>query len=286
MNKKFFLCGIAAVIILISIAFYCTPIHKSLRTISAGESIDTSAVQAPLYAGISAQTYQYNHGIATGEIPIEVPPFFEEDVYTFLQGHRAWSSNATWSGEWCMKYAKGQYFSGFGCGFCCVANVYSTLSPYTCSPLDVYDYAYKETGYTPSKANSALDWGNMKVILKDLGMSCDVYYKDNSYEAFRDQISSAKMAGTLVSSANDDRLWQKVPGHYVTVCLYDASDDTVLLGDPGSPTNNRTRVPLTYIYDALKTTSKFQYLLVDDYTEANNQWLHDGIDEVWNAPAN
>ena len=126
----------------------------------------------------------------------------------------------------------------------------------------------------------------MKVILKDLGMSCDVYYKDDSYEAFRDQIRSAKMAITLVSSANDDRLWQKVPGHYVTVCLYDASDDTVLLGDPGSPTNNRTRVPLTYIYDALKTTSKFQYLLVDDYTEANNQWLHDGIDEVWNAPAN
>ena len=286
MNKKFFLCGIAAIIILISMAFYCTPIHKSLRTLFAGESVDTSAVQAPLYAGISAQTYQYNHGIATGEIPIEVPPFFEEDVYTFLQGHRAWESNATWSGEWCMKYAKGQYFSGFGCGFCCVANVYSTLSPYTCSPLDVYDYAYKETGYTPSKANSALDWGNMKVILKDLGMSCDVYYKDDSYEAFRDQIRSAKMAVTLVSSANDDRLWQKVPGHYVTVCLYDASDDTVLLGDPGSPTNNRTRVPLTYIYDALKTTSKFQYLLVDDYTEANNQWLHDGIDEVWNAPAN
>ena len=142
---------------------------------------------------------RYNHGIATGEIPIEVPPFFEEDVYTFLQGHRAWESNATWSGEWCMKYAKGQYFSGFGCGFCCVANVYSTLSPYTCSPLDVYDYAYKETGYTPSKTNSALDWGNMKVILKDLGMSCDVYYKDNSYEAFRDQIRSAKMAITLVS---------------------------------------------------------------------------------------
>lgn len=78
MNKKFFLCGIAAVIILISIAFYCTPIHKSLRTISAGESIDTSAVQAPLYAGISAQTYQYNHGIATGEIPIEVPPFLKK----------------------------------------------------------------------------------------------------------------------------------------------------------------------------------------------------------------
>ena len=146
----------------------------------------------PLYAGIVSQTYQYNHKIVTGEISLDdLAPFSEDEVYTFLQGHRAWSAGATWSGQWCQKYAKGQYFSGFGCGFCCVANVYSTLSPYTCSPLDVYDYAYKETGYAPTKASAALDWGNMKVILRDMGMDCDVYYKANDYADFQKQVKSA-----------------------------------------------------------------------------------------------
>ncbi len=35
----------------------------------------------------------------------------------------------------------------------------------------------------------------------------------------------------------------KSSGHYVTLCLYNPTDDTILLGDPGSPTNNRSRVP-------------------------------------------
>ncbi len=31
----------------------------------------------------------------------------------------------------------------------------------------------------------ALDWGNMKVILRDMGMDCDVYYKANDYADFQ-----------------------------------------------------------------------------------------------------
>ena len=139
---------------------------------------------------------------------------------------------------------------------------------------------------TPTKASAALDWGNMKVILRDMGMDCDVYYKANDYADFQKQVKTSKMTIALVSSANDDKLWQRVPGHYVTLCLYNPTDDTILLGDPGSPTNNRSRVPLSYVYDALKTTSKFQYLLVDDYAETDNTWLHDGIDENWIAPEN
>lgn len=257
--------------------------HLYARNVNAAEDF----LPDSLYAGIVSQTYQYNHKIVTGEISLDdIAPFSEDEVYTFLQGHRAWSAGATWSGQWCQKYAKGQYFSGFGCGFCCVANVYSSLSPYTCSPLDVYDYAYKETGYAPTKASAALDWGNMKVILRDMGMDCDVYYKANDYADFQKQVKTSKMTIALVSSANDDKLWQRVPGHYVTLCLYNPTDDTILLGDPGSPTNNRSRVPLSYVYDALKTTSKFQYLLVDDYAEADNTWLHDGIDDNWIAPEN
>ena len=61
-------------------------------------------------------------------------------------------------------------------------------------------------------------------------------------------------------------------------------DDTVFLAEPGSPTNNRTRIPLRYVYDALKTTSKFQYLLVEQYQEEENQWKESGIDENWNRP--
>lgn len=288
MNKRLIHCGIAtlcAVLVLLGFLFHAQILSKT-RQLFAQENTATDTVDATPYAGIFAQVYDYNHKIATGQISLDdVAPFPENQVYTFLQGHTAWSNGVTWSGEWCMKYAKGQYFSGFGCGFCSVANVYSTLSPYTCSPLDVYDYAYKETGYAPTKASAALDWGNMKIILRDMGMDCDVYYKADDYADFQKQVKTSKITIALVSSANDDKLWQKVPGHYVTLCLYNASDDTVLLGDPGSPTNNRSRVPLSYIYDALKTTSKFQYLLVDDYNESDNTWLHDGIDDNWNAPA-
>lgn len=258
---------------------FLAPENKSLAN-----DLPTSPTGDGLFAGACAVTFQENKGIANGEIAIDNYAFTEDKVYTFLQGHRSYSSGITWSGQWCQKYAKGQYFSGFGCGLCCIANVYSTLSPYSCSPLDAYNFALDETGYNPTKSNAAIDWGNMKSTLKKMGFSCDVYYKAASYEEFKEQIKNSKIAISLVCSANDDTYWQNVPGHYVTICLYHSSDDTVFLGDPGSPSHNRDRIPLKYVYDALKTTSKYQYLLVDNYTEEGNLWGHDGITDTWYAP--
>ena len=34
----------------------------------------------------------------------------------------------------------------------------------------------------------------------------------------------------------------------------------------------------------LQTVSKYQYLLVNGYSEEQNQWKQDGIDEAWVAP--
>lgn len=38
------------------------------------------------------------------------------------------------------------------------------------------------------------------------------------------------------------------------------------------------------MYMCLKTVSKYQYLLVNGYSEEQNQWKQDGIDEAWVAP--
>lgn len=209
----------------------------------------------------------------------------EQEVYTFLQGPRSWTEGIFWSGEWCYLSVKGNTFGNFGCGLCCMANIYDTLSPYEVSPWDMCEYARTASGYAPTRKSGAIDWGNMKVVLQSCGMICDVYYKPDTYEAFQAQMAEAKSAVVLVSSNDDDTFWKDTPGHYVNIWLYEPESDTVFLAEPGSPENNRTRIPLKYVYDALKTTSQFQYLAVDEYREENNQWKADGIDEIWNRPA-
>ncbi len=208
----------------------------------------------------------------------------EQEVYTFLQGPRSWSEGVPWAGEWCFFGVKGNSFGNFGCGLCCMANIYDTLSPYEVSPWDMCEYAMSVSGYAPRRKVGAIDWGNMKEVLKKCGVVCDVYYKPDSYEVFQQQIAEAKSAVVLVCSANDDTYWKDTRGHYVNIWLYQAEDDTVFLAEPGSPENNRSRIPLHYVYDALKTTSKFQYLLAEEYIEENNQWKVSGVDENWNRP--
>ena len=68
----------------------------------------------------------------------------EDEIYTFLQGPKSWNSRLEWSGEWGESYVDGGYFGGFGCGLCCMANIYSSLTPYQCSPVDMYHYAKKQ----------------------------------------------------------------------------------------------------------------------------------------------
>ena len=42
-------------------------------------------------------------------------------------------------------------FGNFGCGLCCMANIYCTLTEHTCSPWDMYEYARQVSGYAPSR---------------------------------------------------------------------------------------------------------------------------------------
>ena len=208
----------------------------------------------------------------------------EEDVYTFLQGPRSWEEGISWSGEWSQFRIEGNPFGGFGCGLCCLANIYNTLSPYEVPPWDMCEYAIQASEYAPDGRYGAIDWEPMRDTLKQCGVRSKLYRKPRSYKRFQRQIKKAKSAIVLICSGDDDTYWQDTPGHYVNIWLYREEDDTVFLAEPGSPENNRSRVPLRYIYDALKSISRFQYLLVKGYLEEDNQWKADGIDEAWNCP--
>lgn len=208
----------------------------------------------------------------------------EDEIYTFLQGPRSWGEGISWSGEWATFNINGNPFGGFGCGLCCLANIYDTLSPYEVSPWDMFEYAMSVTDYSPTGRAGAIDWVYMKETLECCGFTCGLYRKPESYEEFKEQMEVMKSAIVLISSSEDDTYWQDTPGHYVNIWGYRNEDDTIFLSEPGNPENNRSRIPLRYIYDALKTVSRYQYLTVKGYQEEKNQWKADGIDEIWNRP--
>ena len=208
----------------------------------------------------------------------------EEDIYTFFQGPRAWKARAAWSGSWNSMILGGQEFSIFGCGLCCLANMYCTLTPYTCSPVDMFYYAQEVTDYAPSSGYGAIDWSYMRKTLQKTGINSKLRRKDKTYEEFQKSIAGGITAIVLVSSVNDDTYWDETGGHYVNIWLYNSEDDTVFLADSGNMEHNRARIPLRYVYDALKTSSKYQYLLVTSVDPEGNTWQHDGIKERWRKP--
>lgn len=209
----------------------------------------------------------------------------EEDIYSFLQGPRSWGSQIDWSGEWAQAMINGNSFGGFGCGLVTMANVYSTLSDYECSPLDMLSYAMEVSGYYPTRKAGAIGWDAMNTTLQKAGMMTQLHTIPSTYEEFRAQIAASEASILLISSANDDSFWQDVPGHYVSVYLYEEDTDTVFLTDSGDPDKNRTRVSLQTIYAALKTASEYQYLTVESYSEDQNQWKFNGITDTWVRPA-
>lgn len=243
----------------------------------------------PLYAGIVSEfrgneieeVVQHKVYFVAAAEKAEHP---EEQIYSFLQGPKSWNEGRAWAGEWSGKYVRGNFFGNFGCGLCCMANVYSSLTNYTCSPWDMYEYAREVSGYSPSKKVGAIGWADMKVTLRKSGFECQLKNKPASYEEFQRQVAECRTAVVLVCSRDDDTYWKKTGGHYVNIWLYDAKTDEVFLTDPGVPEHNRQWVPLRYIYDALKTVSQYQYLLVNGYEEEKNLWMQDGIDELWWQP--
>lgn len=220
----------------------------------------------------------YEAGIIDLSVPVVYLTAEEkaEKVYTFLQGPRAFEEALPWSGEWSKQIVRNNSFGGFGCGLCCMANIYSTLSPYECSPWNMYEFATQASLYYPSRESGAIGWEDMKTTLQHAGFSCSLCNKPENYETFQEQMKRAKSAVVLVCSGNDASFWTDTGGHYVNIWLYREDTDEVFLAEPGSPENNRTWIPLRYVYDALKTVSQYQYLTVDGYSEEENNWKWNG----------
>lgn len=208
----------------------------------------------------------------------------EDGIYTFLQGPVAWESKTPWSGIWCESELDGGLFSVFGCGLCDLASIYSTLTPYECSPLDMYALARKVSGYAPGDGAGAIDWPYMVETLEKTGISATLRKKDRSYKAFQKAVADSLGAIILISSEDDDTYWQDTPGHYVNIWHYNPETDQVFLGDSGNPKHNRQWIPLRYLYDAMAADSAWQYLLVNSYDEEKNSWKYSGIHEKWTIP--
>ena len=277
--------GLVALTVILSVVFLGIPIleHDSKPEIIEETKEDTQDIDK-LYGGVSCFLRDYNSKIKNNQLETISIEQKQDEIYTFLQGPKAWEARREWSGEWCYQYLEGNYFGSFGCGMCCMANIYDTLADDKGSPLDAYKFARKYSGYLPTPQSGAIGWGDMKNCLRKMGMVCDLYYKPDSYEEFQNQMARCESMIVLVTSNEDDTFWKHTSGHYVNIWLYDESDDTVFLAEPGSPTNNRKRIPLRYVYDALKTISQFQYIRVDEYNAKNDTWHPDGIVDNWTMP--
>lgn len=205
----------------------------------------------------------------------------EDRVYSFLQGPKSWKEGRKWSGKWGKEFHDGSSFGAFGCGFCCMANIYSTLTEYKCSPIDIYEYSKKVTFYG---GGGAISWRLMRKTMVDIGFSVKLGDKPSTFSDFKQKVGASQAMIVLVSSYNDDSYWKDTPGHYVTLFLYDNKKEDVFLTDSGDPKHNRQRVPLKTIYKALKTSSDFQYMSVTAYEEGKDNWKHKEVGGTWVDP--
>lgn len=210
--------------------------------------------------------------------------FSEDAIYSYFQGPKAWKSKKTWSGSWADMIFEGNSFGNFGCGLCCMANIYSTLSDYVCSPVDMYHFAVENSSYAPSYGYGAISWPAIASTLEICGIESQLHRKTDDYSTFQQDIAHAYATIVLISSYDSDVYWQNTGGHYVTIWNYDETDDTIFLTDSGNPEHNRSHIDLNIIYDSLKTSSSFQYLTANNYVEEQNQWQWNQISEEWVAP--
>lgn len=214
-------------------------------------------------------------------VPTAIPeptPNPEEAIYSYLQGPKSWGNRLAWSGYWGTTFMDGGSFGGFGCGLCCIANVYSSVTPYKCTPVQAYHYTKKHTGYT---GGGALEWGYMRRTLTSLGFDCGVKKKPSDYKTFQTDIAGSMASVVLISSSNSTCYWKDTPGHYVTIFLYNPQTDKVFLADSGDPKHNRHWVSLKKIYKSLKTSSSWQYLPVVSYNENEDGWKHKSVRGNW-----
>ena len=58
----------------------------------------------------------------------------------------------------------------------------------------------------------------------------------------------------------------------------------MFLADSGDPDHNRNWVSLRVIYDSLKTSSDWQYLLISDYDQSRDTFRHKKASGNWIRP--
>lgn len=262
-----------AVIILLSIGMLAAAALLNIFFPADSKETETSSV-----------TVNTPKVVATAVPPTAVPtntPDPTEKIATFLQGPKSWKKRLAWSGKWGKEYYDGASFGAFGCGLCCMANIYTTFSGYECSPIDVYEYAKRKTEYS---GGGAIDWGYMKGTLKTLGFTSDVWRKPGRYGQFQQMVKNAMACIVVVSSNNSDCYWKDTPGHYVTLFSYDEMTDKIFLADSGDPSHNRNWVNLKKIYKSLKTANNWQILAVTAFNPKKDEWQHRGFGGIYVMP--
>ncbi|MCR5453240.1 MAG: hypothetical protein K6F00_11505 [Lachnospiraceae bacterium] len=210
----------------------------------------------------------------------------EDTIYSFLQGPKSWKKRKDWSGKWGnMTMETGNRFGAFGCGLCCIANVYDTLSPYEASPVDVYYYAKENTSYYPTGEIGAIGWGDMLSTLKLLGMDAEIANKPAEFKDFQKEMENSETAIILIICHDPEEYWGQTPGHYVSIWRYDPNDKTVFVANPGENSKNRKTIKLKNCYDHLKEYSKYQIIYIRSYDESKDEWKRsENIKEKWIRP--
>ena len=188
----------------------------------------------------------------------------EDRIFSYLQGSGSYDKGLEWAGDWCyIDAGGGRMFYSFGCGICCLTNMYCTLTGNPCTPGEMYEWAKEETSYSPGPGGGAIDWPEIDQMCQSRGFGGTLCRKPEEYSQFQRHMASATTIMVLVSSEEDDAIWKDLPGHYVNLWLYDPAEDTVFLSDSRGPATNRTRVALRDVYNALLTSESYQYYLIE-----------------------
>lgn len=189
-------------------------------------------------------------------------------MYSFVQTTWKYYPDPRWTGPWSCIEAGGQKFFYFGCGICSLTNVYDTLTGDVVSPSDMYQWCRDYTDYNPDSGKGALSWGQLSEMCRKLELDASIHKKPPSYEQFCEDAASHEAVLVLVCKYNDTTLWSQTEGHYVTLWDYDAPSGTVFVAD-SSGLHNRHRVSLLNVYNALKTSSQYQYMLFESAGNAS-----------------
>lgn len=272
-KKKILIPVVCGGVVLICLVVFLT---HFLRRGQTKEVMGEAVLEKNLLAPVELTAEAEDQGKNESNAPETKAP--EEGIYTYLQGPKSWGKRLPWSGEWGVTHYDGGSFGGFGCGLCCIANLYSSLTPYQCTPADAYRFAKRTTEY---HGGGAIDWGYMRDALTLQGFSCSLQKKSPTYEEFQKLMEESMAAVVLVSSADSKCYWKDTPGHYVTIFLYNKKSDKVFLADSGDPKHNRHYISLKKIYKSLKTASAYQFLNIISYDKKSDTWKHKKADGNW-----